>query len=138
MEKEKMTLTDALMTASNSAATNEYIYALKQANKQACIASAALQNIDIEDVYNFGCAAELERLKRNAAALHTLLSMCADAAEYIKSEIHTIFEARHRYDMDKENKHREALRKEEKYQRKKKSNDTYRNKQPADETGKNQ
>ena len=126
------------MTAGDNAATNQYIADIKQMHKQACIASAALQDIEIEDVYNYGCAAELERLQRNAAALHTLLSMAADAAEYVKSGIHAIFEARDQYELDMANKHREALRREEEYKRKQKANAKQQEKAAGNETGKNQ
>lgn len=135
MERERLTLTDALLSAADVVATNEYIAQIEHMHKQACKAAATLRDIEIEDVYNYGCSVELDKLKRNAAALHTLLSMAQDAALYVKSGIHAIFEARDQYELDQVNKHREALRREEAYLRKQKANAKQREKRPVNETG---
>lgn len=126
-------LDEALLVAGQSAATNQFIADLEKMHIQACEANAALQDIDIDDVYNLGCTDDLVRLKRNAAALRTLLSMCNDAAVYIKAGIHTIFEARDAAEKEAARKQRELLIREEAYERKRKEN-AKRRKKP-DETG---
>ena len=130
MSKDKMTMSDALLTAGDYAATNDCIQKLAELHRQACVASSALQDVEIADVYDYGCVDELVRLKRNAEALHTLLSMCQDAAIFMKAGIHAIFEARDEYEKQMERKRKEALRREEEYRRKQKSNEKQRKKQP--------
>ena len=95
MEKYRtFELDEALLVAGNSIATNQTISDIKTLRTRAYEAQSALDDIEIKDVYDFGCVDELVRLKRNAAALATLLSMAADAAEYVKYGIHAIFQAR--------------------------------------------
>ena len=132
MEKNrKFELDEALLVAGNSIATNQTISDIKTLHTRACEAQSALDDIEIKDVADFGCVDELVRLKRNAAALATLLSMAADAAEYVKYGIHAIFQAHDAYDIGQERKRWEIVEREEEYTKKKKKNDRYRSKQEA-------
>lgn len=125
---KEMTMTEALLMAGEKAATNQYIADIEQLHRQACIADAALQEIELQDVYNIGCVDELVKLKRNAAALRTLLSMCKDAAEYVKVGIHAVFVARDAYDAEQAKRHKDALVREQEYMQKQKENKRYQEK----------
>lgn len=73
--------------------------------------SKLIQSISAEDVFYIGKCDELERLKRNATALHLLLSQAADAVVYIKSGIHEILEEDRQADEEEKRKKKMALEK---------------------------
>lgn len=73
--------------------------------------SKLIQKISAEDVFYIGKCDELERLKRNATALHLLLSQAADAVVYIKSGIHEILEADRNCDEEEKRKKKIAMEK---------------------------
>lgn len=130
MEKYRVfELDEALLVAGNSIATNQTISDIKTLRTRACEAQSALDDIEIKDVYDFGCVDELVRLKRNAAALATLLSMAADAAEYVKYGIHAIFQAHDAHDKQENARRQLAIAREEEYRRNKQKMDKLRAKQ---------
>ena len=132
MSKEKLSLTDALLCAGSHVGTQNYRDILATWQKEAADANRIIQDIEPESVYHYGAAETLHKLKRNAAALSTLLSMCADCAGYIKEGIYAIFKAQEEYDKEQERKHGMALERELESKRIREKNKKARQKQQAE------
>lgn len=132
MNKEKLALNDALICAGTLVSTEEYRVFLRRAHNEASEANRIIQDIEASDVYEFGGAEKLNRLKRNAAALSVLTGMCADAADYMKEEIHAIFRLQEAYDKEQQRKHAVALQRDAERTRKREHNEKARSKQKAE------
>ena len=132
MSKEKLSLTDALLCAGSHVGTQNYRDILATWQKEAADANRIIQDIEPESVYHYGASETLYKLKRNAAALSTLLSMCADCAGYMKEEIYGIFKAQENYDKEQERKHGIALERELESKRIREKNQKQRSKPQAE------
>lgn len=132
MAKERLALNDALICAGTLVSTEEYRVALRRAHDAASEANRIIQDIEVSDVYEFGGAEKLNRLKRNADALSTLSGMCADAADYMKEEIHALFKLQEAYDKEQQRKHAVALQRDAERTRKRGHNEKARSKQKAE------
>lgn len=86
----RKTMTAALLHAAD-AGTKQYAGEIKRLLAIAQKANKQIDRIRDIDAQAIGMSDTMERLKRNAAALQTLLSMAADASIYINAEISAIF-----------------------------------------------
>lgn len=103
----RKTMTAALLRAAD-AGTKQYAGEIKRLLAIAQKANKQVDRISYLDAEKIGMSDTFERLKRNAAALQTLLSMAADASEYINTEISAIFRVCDRMD-DQEVARKKAL-----------------------------
>ena len=101
-------MTAALLIAAD-AGTKQYAGEIKRLLATAQKANEQIDRISDTDAQEIGMSDTMERLKRNAAALQTLLSMAADASEYINAEITSIFRVCDRMDMEKEARQKALL-----------------------------
>lgn len=125
---EAKNTTEALLYVEEKVCYNSFINQLRQYEEDAKRASSMINQVEIVDVFDLGVSDTLVKMKRNALALPYLLSLAADASEYMKNGIHIIFEARDNAEKEKEKRRKEALRREHEYKVKKKQNDRYRKK----------
>lgn len=102
------TMTAALLIAADTG-TKQYSGEIKRLLATAQKANEQIDRISNTDAQAIGMSDTMERLRRNAAALQTLLSMAADASEYINAEIIAIFRACDRMDMEKEARQKTLL-----------------------------
>lgn len=107
----KKVTTESLLKVSEKIANSAVEQTIRKLDWEALNASKLLQRFDAEDVFYIGKCDELERLKRNATALHLLLSQAADAVVYIKSGIHEILEEDRQADEEEKRKKKMALEK---------------------------
>lgn len=104
-------ITFILLKASEKIANSKADKTVKELDVCYKDVSKLIQKISAEDVFYIGKCDELERLKRNATALHLLLSQAADAVVYIKSGIHEILEEARQADEEEKRKKKMALEK---------------------------
>ena len=96
----RKTMTAALLRAAD-AGTKQYAGEIKRLLAIAAKANKQVDRIRDYDAEAIGMSDTMERLRRNAAALQTLLSMAADASEYMNAEISAIFRVCDRMDEEK-------------------------------------
>lgn len=107
----KNVTTESLLNVSESIANSKAEQTIRRLELESLNASKLLQYFNAEDVFCIDKCDELERLKRNATALHLLLSQAADAVVYIKSGIHEILEADRNCDEEEKRKKKIAMEK---------------------------
>ena len=96
----RKTMTAALLRAADTG-TKQYAGEIRRLLATAQKANKQIDCISNTDAQAIGMGDTMERLRRNAAALQTLLSMAADASEYINAEITAIFRVCDRMDEEK-------------------------------------
>lgn len=113
---------DALLNAADVCAksTSDQLDALIE---KAAFSSRMVMRANMEDVYQVGMTSTLDRLRRNANALTTLLRMAKDAQECIATEIHAIFEAYDAAERERIHLQKQALALELERQKNKKRNE---------------
>lgn len=104
----KLTTKDALLNAAGICKQSK-LDELSELINTAAFSARMLERVNYEDIFMVNQTDTYERLRRNTAALATLLRMSLDAAECIKSEINTIFAALDTAEKDKVHRQKQAL-----------------------------
>lgn len=101
-------MTAALINVAD-AGTKQYAGEIKRLLAIAQKANKQVDRIRDIDAQSIGMSDTMERLRRNVLALQTLLSMAADASEYINAEITAIFRVCDRMDDQEVTRKKELL-----------------------------
>ena len=92
MAEKKLKMIDGLIKAAD-VASHTYGDILASLQKQAQAANALLYELDATEATLLGHADTMERLRRNALALATLLDQARTASEYMRNGILTLLNA---------------------------------------------